>query len=110
MKNIKVFILNIFSFLEVKFSIYLNRRVFVMLYGHLNVSLGIMHVCDNFRKYVIHMRYLSQICNTYAICTKQYQSAHLYSLLLHTYHLCNVDSTSRKHAYIILTPLNLTFM
>ena len=30
MKNIKVFILKIFSFLEVKFSIYLNRRVFVM--------------------------------------------------------------------------------
>ena len=30
MKNIKVFILKIFSFLEVKFSIYLNRHVFVM--------------------------------------------------------------------------------
>ena len=30
MKNIRVFYLNIFQFLEVKFSIYLNRRVFVM--------------------------------------------------------------------------------
>ena len=30
MKNIRVFYLKIFSFLEVKFSIYLNRRVFVM--------------------------------------------------------------------------------
>ena len=31
MKNIAVFYLKIFSFLEVKFSIYLNRRVFVMI-------------------------------------------------------------------------------
>ena len=31
MKNIKVFYLKIFSFLVVKFSIYLNRRVFVMV-------------------------------------------------------------------------------
>ena len=30
MKNIRVFYLNIFQLLEVKFSIYLNRRVFVM--------------------------------------------------------------------------------
>ena len=30
MKNITVFYLKIFSLLEVKFSIYLNRRVFVM--------------------------------------------------------------------------------
>ena len=31
MKNIRVFHLKIFSFLEVKFTIYLNRRVFVMI-------------------------------------------------------------------------------
>ena len=31
MKNIRVFHLKIFQFLEVKFSTYLNRRVFVML-------------------------------------------------------------------------------
>ena len=30
MKNIRVFYLKIFQFLELKFSIYLNRRVFVM--------------------------------------------------------------------------------
>ena len=30
MKNIRVFYLKIFRFCEVKFSIYLNRRVFVM--------------------------------------------------------------------------------
>ena len=34
MKNIRVFYLKIFSFLKVKFSIYLNRRVFVMLCTH----------------------------------------------------------------------------
>ena len=31
MKNIRMFYLKIFPFLVVKFSIYLNRRVFVML-------------------------------------------------------------------------------
>ena len=30
MKNIRVFLSEIFQFLEVNFSIYLNRRVFVM--------------------------------------------------------------------------------
>ena len=30
MKNIKSFVFENFQFLEVKFSIYLNRRVFVM--------------------------------------------------------------------------------
>ena len=32
MKNIRVFHLKIFQFLEVKFSTYLNRRVFVMIF------------------------------------------------------------------------------
>ena len=31
MKNIRVFYLKNFGFLEVKFSIYLNRRVFAMM-------------------------------------------------------------------------------
>ena len=31
MKNIRVFLSENFQFLEVKFSIYLNRRVFVMM-------------------------------------------------------------------------------
>ena len=33
MKNIRVFLSQNFQFLEVKFSLYLNRRVFVMLKG-----------------------------------------------------------------------------
>ena len=34
MKNIRVFLPENFQFLEVKFSLYLNRRVFVMMaYG-----------------------------------------------------------------------------
>ena len=32
MKNIRVFLSENFQFLEVKFSIYLNRRVFVMVF------------------------------------------------------------------------------
>ena len=32
MKNIRFFLSENFQFLEVKFSIYMNRRVFVMLY------------------------------------------------------------------------------
>ena len=37
MKNVRIFYLKIFLFLVVKFSIYLNRRVFVMIFeknGH----------------------------------------------------------------------------
>ena len=34
MKNIRVFLSENFQFLEVKFSIYLNRRVFVMENTH----------------------------------------------------------------------------
>ena len=33
MKNIRVFLSESFQFLEVKFSIYLNRRVFVMAFS-----------------------------------------------------------------------------
>ena len=40
MKNIGNFYLKIFSFLEVKFSIYLNRRVFVMRLSSATFSLG----------------------------------------------------------------------
>ena len=32
MKNVRVFLSENFQFLEVKFSIYLNRRVFVMIF------------------------------------------------------------------------------
>ena len=49
MKNIKVFYLKIFSFLEVKFSIYLNRRVFVMshqIHSHINTHMNIAKVSE----------------------------------------------------------------
>ena len=36
MKNIRVFLSENFQFLEIKFSIYLNRRVFVMNEGTSN--------------------------------------------------------------------------
>ena len=36
MKNIRVFLSENFQFLEMKFSIYLNRRVFVMFYSETN--------------------------------------------------------------------------
>ena len=38
MKNIRFFYLKIFIFLVVKFSIYLNRRVFVMKYLGVDVK------------------------------------------------------------------------
>ena len=40
MKTIRVFDLKIFSFSEVKFSIYLNRRVFVMMWVFFKYLLG----------------------------------------------------------------------
>ena len=39
MKNIRIFRLKIFHFLVVKFSIYLNRHVFLMLFGDERLSL-----------------------------------------------------------------------
>ena len=36
MKNIRVFLSEIFQFLEVKFSMYLNRHVFVMDNTHIH--------------------------------------------------------------------------
>ena len=46
MKNIRVFHLKIFSFLEVKFTIYLNRRVFVMVIEE-------THFCRDLGIYVV---------------------------------------------------------
>ena len=44
MKNVSFFYLKMFSFLEVKFSIYLNRRVFVLLLTIANVNItNILH-------------------------------------------------------------------
>ena len=40
MKNIRVFLSENFQFLEVKVSIYLNRRVFVMFHQSLDLSSG----------------------------------------------------------------------
>ena len=42
MKNIRIFYLKIFLSLVVKFSIYLNRRVFVMFYYFLLVYVSII--------------------------------------------------------------------
>ena len=46
MKNIRVFYLNIFQFLEVKFSMYLNRRVFVISYD--------VSICDLLFTFLAH--------------------------------------------------------
>ena len=42
MKNIRFFYLKNFVFLEVKFSIYLNRRVFIMTKGSGELSLELL--------------------------------------------------------------------
>ena len=43
MKNIRIFYLEIFPFLVVKFSIYLNRRVFVMFHISLSLTRAASH-------------------------------------------------------------------
>ena len=42
MKNIRVFLSENYQFLEVKFSVYLNRRVFVMISN--NCKSTLMHI------------------------------------------------------------------
>ena len=46
MKNIRVFLSENFQFLEVKFSIYLNRRVFVMILVNLVVRVHCRKNCS----------------------------------------------------------------
>ena len=45
MKNIRVFLSENFQFLEVKFSIYLNRHVFVMLQSYAHCLSRLAHTC-----------------------------------------------------------------
>ena len=69
MKISKVFYLKIFSFLGVKFSIYLNRCVFVMLLSCANVSLSLALGCCTliiFFSKVIFYHVL--ICHCYKLC------------------------------------------
>ena len=51
MKNIRIFYLEIFPFLVVKFSIYLNRRVFVMISKYKSVIYKNMHEQSLHEKY-----------------------------------------------------------
>ena len=64
-----------FRFLEVKFSIYLNRRVFVMLIGKRNTKLVTTQL-------LLSWRYYAGVMLIYS------------------------STFIRKHAYIILIPLN----
>ena len=47
MKNIKVFLSENFQFLEMKFFIYLNRRVFVMIIKSTNLLILCKAPCKN---------------------------------------------------------------
>ena len=46
MKNIKVFNLENFKVLEEKFSIYLNRRVFVMVLSRMSLTHECLNTCN----------------------------------------------------------------
>ena len=50
MKNIRVFHLKMFCFLEVKFTMYLNRHVFVMCHSKLIVLRFILSTIQNRRQ------------------------------------------------------------
>ena len=50
MKNIRVFTCKYFQFLEVNFSIYLNRHVFVMTCENVYHSLQLTMLLTSFRK------------------------------------------------------------
>ena len=81
-KNIRVFCLNFFQFLEVKFSIYLNRHVFVMLYPWLSKmrSLGTLirmrnlvwifawHICVMVRFLKLRLMYFAAGGSTVSGC------------------------------------------
>ena len=61
MKNIGVFCRFFFQFLEVKFSIYLNRRVFVMLAWYL--SMIPFNILDTHACMHVYLHILTHIMN-----------------------------------------------
>ena len=165
MKKISEFFLSQnFQVLEVNFSIYLNRRVFVMFRERqlswisftikwdnpINVVIIWLdvfrrqlfrflfvfaarydHNCDNLgqiigpnmnplamwldyifalRIYTIHYmtECLDVLVSWLSVCTESSLSA--YSYLNYIITICISNTPSRKHAYIVLTPLNPTFI
>ena len=86
MKNINLF--ENFQFLVVKFSIYFNRHVFVMIIIFVAFS-----ALDIFQKVIFGMVLYSEHVNMQFFVRIQFKTI-----------------ASRKHAYIILTPLNPTFI
>ena len=84
MKNIQNFLSENFPFLVVKFSIYLNRRVFVMT--------------DEPNSLIMLMTAL------------QMSKLQTNVQILYLFVFFIAHDTSRKHTYIIMTPLNPTFI
>ena len=102
MKNIRVFYLKIFSFLEINFSIYLNRRVFVMTSVKPVPYIG--SVCSLAKYSPVHEDTNKTKSPTFVlfVCSCFPKATFKILILLH--------SRSRKHDYIILTPINPTFI
>ena len=74
MKNITVFYLKFFSFLDVKFSIYLNRRVFVMD-SNADNQINVSRPCFSNHSYIIIGILWSYFCTrVYLVGT--YQNCH----------------------------------
>ena len=63
MKNIRIFYLKNCHFLVVKFSVYLNRRVFVMIFVYNSVMLHLDFTNDD-----VWMADISLICGIYIEC------------------------------------------
>ena len=62
MTNIRVFYLKFFQFLEVKFSIYLNMRVFVMFVSKGNLFDDYSYVAFDLSLFVPHLSFCGASC------------------------------------------------
>ena len=99
MKNIRIFVSEDFQFLEVKVSIYLNRRVFVMACRNFKTILNILMILYRNLYEVKTVRRLQKDCSPFLS----------YFPLIFLF-FPHYSYASRKHAYVMLTPLNPTFI
>ena len=118
MKNIRIIGLNFFYFLVVNFSVYLNRYVFVMSSPQHQIE----SQANTINKQPQNEQMVSRVNKSFP---KRWQllklnlrsltyiivkGKPLESETLHNYKKKKKKRPSRKRAYIILTPLNPTFI
>ena len=101
MKNIRIFYLKNFSFLMVKFSIYLNRRIFVMETGFVDIRSGEEHLNSKHAKRHMIRDYI--VCNdiqsTLVISKSKGLPETLRGIHTSTYQICGTEEKNKSNCH-----------